>query len=110
MHPLSHPDLLADRGVTQSGRTDIAGDHLTGVESNAQAQIDTVAAVSLRGDKCDCVLDAQRSQAGAQRVVFQRGRCAEYRHDAVASELIHCPTKTLHNGRRAGDELGHDLA
>ena len=35
-HALSHTDLFTDRGITQSARTDLAGDHLTGVESHSQ--------------------------------------------------------------------------
>ena len=29
LHPLRHSDLLTNRGVTQSARTDFTGDHLT---------------------------------------------------------------------------------
>ena len=29
IHPQGHPDLLANRGVTQSTRADLTGDHLT---------------------------------------------------------------------------------
>ena len=36
LHSLSQPHLLADGGVTQSTRTDLTGDHLTGIETNAQ--------------------------------------------------------------------------
>ena len=51
----------------------------------------------------------QRRQARAQRGVFQRDRGAEHRHDAVASELVHCAAIALHHRRRIGDEFGHDL-
>ena len=48
-HALSHPDLLTDRGVTQSTRTDFTGDHLTGVRADSQPQVHTVAVVDLDG-------------------------------------------------------------
>ena len=48
LHPLRHPDLLTDRGVTQSARTDLTGDHLTGVQSHPQLQIHAVAVVRPR--------------------------------------------------------------
>ena len=34
LHPLSHSDLLTDRGVTQSAGADFTGDDLTRVESH----------------------------------------------------------------------------
>ena len=48
LHPLGHPDLLADGGVTERPRTDLTGDHLTGVQSHPQPQIHTVAVVGHR--------------------------------------------------------------
>ena len=48
-HPLRHPDLLTDGGVTQSARTDLTGDHLTGVKSHPQPQIHTVALLDVDG-------------------------------------------------------------
>ena len=43
LHPLSHPDLLTDGGVTQRPRTDLTGNHLTGVKSHPQLQVHPVA-------------------------------------------------------------------
>ena len=37
LHPLSHPDLLTDGGVTERRRTDFTGDHLTRVQAHPQA-------------------------------------------------------------------------
>ena len=48
LHPLRHPDLLTDGGVTQSTRTDLTGDHLTGVQAHPQPQIHAVAVVGPR--------------------------------------------------------------
>ena len=39
LHPLRHPHLLTDGGVTQSPRTDLTGDHLTRVQPDPQPQI-----------------------------------------------------------------------
>ena len=41
-HPLGHADLFADGGVSASARTDLAGNHLTGIQSYPKLQIDTV--------------------------------------------------------------------
>ena len=48
LHPLSHPDLLTDSGVTERPRTDLTGDHLTRVQAHPQLQFDTVAVVGPR--------------------------------------------------------------
>jgi short-subunit dehydrogenase involved in D-alanine esterification of teichoic acids len=45
LHPLRHPHLLTDGGVTERPRTDLTGDHLTRVKSHPQPQIHTVAAL-----------------------------------------------------------------
>ena len=58
LHPLSHPDLLADGGVTQSARADLTGDHLTGVQAHPQPQFDTVAVVDLHGEPLRLLLNA----------------------------------------------------
>ena len=87
LHPLRHPDLLTDSGVTESARTDLTGDHLTGVQAHPQPQVDTVAILDLGGKPLRLLLNAQGRQAGANSVVLQRDRCAEHRHDAVAGEL-----------------------
>src|ERR1700761_6299223 len=42
LHPLGHPDLFTDGGVTRSARADLAGNHLTGVDADPQAQVDRV--------------------------------------------------------------------
>ena len=42
-HPLRQSDLLADRGVPQRPRTDLTGDHPTGVKSHPHLEVHTVA-------------------------------------------------------------------
>jgi hypothetical protein len=42
-HPLCHPDLLTNGGVSERPRTDLTGDHLTGVQAHAQPEVDSVA-------------------------------------------------------------------
>ena len=38
LHPLGHPHLLTDRGITQRPRTDLTGDHLPRVEAHPHSQ------------------------------------------------------------------------
>ena len=110
LHPLRHPHLLTNSGVTQSARTDLTGDHLTGVQAHPQLQLHTVAVSDLGGKPLRLLLNAQRRQAGANSVVLQRHRRAEHRHDAVAGELVHRAAVALHHRRGTVDQLGHDLA
>ena len=102
LHPLRHPHLLTDSGVTQRARTDFTGDHLTGVEPYAQPQFDAVAVVDLDGKPLRLLLNAQGRKTGTHRVVLQRHRRAEHRHDAVAGELVHRAAVPLHHRRRSG--------
>ncbi len=44
LHPLRHPDLLADGGVAQRARADLTGDHLAGIQSRPARRIHPVAA------------------------------------------------------------------
>ena len=110
LHPLSHPDLLTDGGVTERPRTDFTGDHLTGVQAHPQLQIHTVAVLDLDGKPLRLLLNAQGRQTGANSVVLQRHRRAEHRHDPVAGELVHRAAVALHHRRAAVDQVGHDLA
>ena len=59
LHPLSHPDLLTDGGVTERPRTDLTGDHLTGVQAHPQPQLHTVAVLDLDGKPLRLLLNAQ---------------------------------------------------
>ena len=98
-HPLPHADLLTDGGVTETSRTDLTGDHLTGVKSHPQLQIHTVAGVDADGKPLRLLLNAQGRQTGPNGVVLQRHRRAEHRHDPVAGELIHRAAVAFHHGR-----------
>ena len=99
LHPLGQPDLLTDGCVTRFARTDFSGDDLARVQADPQWQ---------RG--ADVLLDVQRSEAGAESMIFQRGWRTEHRHDAVAGELIHRSAVALYNCRGAIEQVGHDLA
>ena len=88
-HPLRHPNLLTDCGVTQSARTDLTGDHLTRVQADPQPQIHPIAVFDLGGQSDRLLLNAQRRQTSANCMVLQRYRRAEHRHDAVTGELVH---------------------
>ena len=109
-HPLGHPHLLTDGGVTERPRTDLAGDHLTGVQPHPQLQLHTVTVVDVGGESLRLDLDAQRSQTRAIRVILQGHGSAEHRHDPVAGELRDRAAVTLHHCRRAAHQLSHDLA
>ena len=109
-HPLRHADLLTDGGVTERPRTDLTGDHLTGVQSHPQLEVHTVALLDVDRKPLGLLLDAQGRQTGTNGVVLQRHRRAEHRHDPVAGELVHRAAVTLHYCRAAVGQLGHDLA
>ena len=49
LHPLRHPHLLTDGGVTERPRTDFTGDHLTRIESHPQPQFHAVALLDFDG-------------------------------------------------------------
>ncbi len=108
-HPLRHADLLTNGGVTERPRTDLTGDHLTGVKSHPQLQIDLVAVFDLSGKPRVLILNAQRRQTGTNSVVLQRHWRTEHRHDPVAGELVHRAAVTLYYCRSTVDQVGHDL-
>jgi hypothetical protein len=70
LHPLSHPHLLTDSGITERPRTDLTGDHLAGVHADAQLEVDTVALLDFDGEPLCLVLNAQ---GRAQFPVFRLG-------------------------------------
>ena len=109
-HPLRHTDLFADGGVTGVPRTDFAGDDLARVEPDAQLQSDTVAAHHIGRERDRLIVNLQRRDAGTNRVILQRRRRPEDRHDPVAGELVDGASVALHHGRRTVEQLGHDLA
>ncbi len=110
LHPLRHPDLLADRGVTERPRTDLTRDHLTGVQAHAQPQVHTVSHLDIDGKPLGLLLNAQRGHASSNSVVLQCHRRPEDRHDAVAGELVHRAAIPLNHHCRTVDQIGHDLS
>jgi hypothetical protein len=107
---LSHPDLLTDSGVAERPRTDFTGDHLTGIKSHPQLEVDTVAVFDFSGESGGLILNAQGSQTRTDSVVLQRDRRTEHRHDAVAGELVHRSAVAFHHCRAPVGKLCHDLA
>jgi hypothetical protein len=110
LHPLSHPHLLTNRGVTERPRTDFPGDHLTGVQSNPQQQVDAVAVLDVGGKPVRLLLNCHRRQTRSNSVVLHCYRCAEHRHDPVTGELVHRAAIPLDHRRAALNQFGHDLA
>ena len=110
VHPLGDTELLTDGGVTQRPRPDFTGDHLTGVQSQAQLQLHPVAISDVDSKPLRLFLNPQRRQTGANSVVLQRHRRAEHRHDPVASELVHRAAVPLYNCGTAVGKVGQDLA
>ncbi len=66
--------LIPDRGVAQSTRTDLTGDHLAGIEAHPELQVDTVAVFDLSGQPSGLLVDAQRRKTSADCVVLQSRR------------------------------------
>jgi hypothetical protein len=111
LHPLSQSDLLPDRGVTRWSRTYFTCYDLAGVQPHPHLQrYAGVASLHIRGDALCLSLDVERGEACPQCVILQRNRGAEYRHEAVAGELVDAPTAAQYHRRRTVEQLGHDLA
>ncbi len=91
------PHLLTNRGVTQSTRTDLAGDHRTGIQPNPKLQCDAVVVLDFDGEPLGLLLNAQGCQTGTHSVVLKRDWRPEHRHDPVAGELVHRAAITLHH-------------
>ena len=98
LHPLRHPDLRTNGGVTERPRTDLTGDHLTGVKSHPQLEVHTVALSDFDGKPLRLFLNAQGRQTGTNGVVLQRNRRAEHCHDAVTGEPPHRAAVPLCSG------------
>jgi hypothetical protein len=69
-HTLGHPHLLTNSGVGSCARTEFTGNHLAGIETHPQLQINTVARFDLLGQLGRRCLNVQRSQAGPKSVVL----------------------------------------
>jgi hypothetical protein len=70
--PLRHADLLTDGGVTEWPRTDLTGDHVTGVKSHPQLEVHTIALLDVGCKPLRLLLDvlpgARLSPLGAQAI------------------------------------------
>ncbi len=110
LHPLSHPDLLTNGRVSKRPRTDVTGYHLTGVQTQAQTEVQTVTMLDLSRNPVGLLLNVYCGHAGAESVVLQRHRRTEYRHDPVTGELVHRAAVALNHRSTTLDQLGHDLA
>ena len=73
-----HVQIAADRTY----------DHLARIESNPYPDRQTVRALRLLAVSVDGRLHGQRRIACAHRMILERERCAEQRHDAVAHHLV----------------------
>ncbi len=71
-HPLGHPDLFTDGGVTERARADLTGDDLPRIQTDPCQQLDAVAPGNVSGKPLRLLLHAQAGQAGADGVVLQR--------------------------------------
>ena len=56
----ANPDLLTDRGVSQRPRTNLTGDHLTGVKAHPHLEVHTVALSDFDAKPLRLLLNAQR--------------------------------------------------
>lgn len=63
-HALSHAHLFADRGVAETARAHLAGDHLARVETDPDLQTDPGGKVEFVGQPVALVLQIQRREAG----------------------------------------------
>jgi hypothetical protein len=69
-----------------------------------------VAPLQLSGKTLGLLLNSQRGQTTAERMILQCDRRAEQRHDAVARELVDGAPVPLYDNRPAVENFGHDLA
>jgi hypothetical protein len=102
--------MLTDRGVTHCTRGDLTGDDLPRIEADPQAERRSVSALDLRRQLHSLLLDSQCGETRPYRVILQRDRRAEHRHDPVAGELVDRAAEVLHHRGRAANHLSHDFA
>ncbi len=108
LHPLRDPDGMADGRVPTWAPTDFTGDHVAGVQPDADLQRDSVTSGHLGGEVVGRRLDCQRRDAAAQGVILERHRRAEQGHQAVAGELVDRALVALHHRGRTVEQLVHD--
>ena len=109
LHALRQTDGVALRRVVHAQVvTDLADDHLAGVNADARRKADAVRPFDLGGVARELDAQMQRRVAGALRVVLVRDRRAEQRHDAVAGVLVHRPLEAVHALGEDGEEAVED--
>ena len=111
LHPLQ-PFRPAHRWrCTQRTRTDLTGDHLTGVQAHTHPQVHTVASWTSAASRFDLALEhPRRARQATNSMVLQR-------HGAPNTAMMPSPVKLptvppyrLHHRRAKVDQIGHDLA
>src|ERR1700758_1462647 len=70
-HPLGHAHRFTDRGVTEMSGTDLAGDHLTGIQADAYPQNDAVSATDINSHLLSDLLNVQGREAGTKCMALQ---------------------------------------
>jgi hypothetical protein len=95
-----HLQVLADR-------TD---DHLAGVESHPNFEVEPVVTTELVPVVGKCILQAQRGVAGPPRVVLVRDRRPEQRHRTITSEPVHRALVLVHGLAHDREEPVQELA
>ena len=101
-HPLRHADVFAHGGITQKYKPSSPAITWPEFETDPQLKIDAIATPDAGRHRLHFVLNAQRGQACADRVILSAMGAAEDRHDSVAGELVHGAAITLAN--RTGRE------
>ena len=109
-HPLRQSNVLTDCGVTRGTRTDFTGDDLSRIQADPQTEGRSVSTLDLGRQLRGLVLNAQRGEAGANRMILQGDWRSEHRHDPITGELVDRPAVALHDRRRSADQVRHDLA
>ena len=102
--------MLTECRVPEWASTDVSGNHLARVQADPKSQLNLITAGYLGGQILGLLLNAQCGQTTPQRVVLERDRCPEQRHDSVAGELVDGTAVPPHNGCRALKDRRHDLA
>ena len=101
---------MPDRGIAAGTHTDLAGDHLTGVQANPNLQRHTIPGKHVGGQTTRLRLDLQCGDARPQRVVFEGKWGPKQRHQPIAGELVDRTLVSLNNCGRPVEQLMHDLA
>ena len=80
-------------------RTDFTGNNPARIQTHPQPQIHAVTAPHLSRQPVRLLLDGQRRQARPDRMILQRHRRPEQRHQAITGELRHRAAVPAHHRR-----------